>query len=61
MGQLIGLEPGECVIERAGGRDEAVHLDELGRFLAEGVPAGPARLRCRSTTGRTVVTAWVSL
>jgi hypothetical protein len=61
IGQLVGVEPGECVIERAGGRAETVHLDELGRFLAEGVPAGPARLRCRSTTGRTVVTAWVSL
>jgi hypothetical protein len=49
------------VLERGSGRDEALHLDDLGRFLAEGVPAGPARLRCRSTTGRIVVTAWVSL
>jgi hypothetical protein len=61
MGQVVGVAPGECVLERGTGPDETLHLDELGRFLAEGVPAGPARLRCRSTTGRIVVTAWVSL
>ena len=61
IGQVIGVVPGECVLERGTGRDQTVDLDELGRFLAEGVPAGPARLRCRSSTGRTVVTAWVSL
>jgi hypothetical protein len=36
-----------------------VAVDELGRFVADGVPPGPIRLRYRSEIGQLVRTAWL--
>ncbi|OHV39330.1 MULTISPECIES: hypothetical protein [Pseudofrankia] len=60
VGQVVGTAESTCVIEDAGGaRDVAV--DTLGRFFVEGLRRGPIRLRCRSTNGATVTTAWTTV
>jgi hypothetical protein len=51
--------PAECALEFPDGRRQRVEVDELGRFLVGGVPAGPVRLR--SAGAAEVVTSWVSL
>jgi hypothetical protein len=59
LGQVVADGVVAVVLERAGdstGTDLAV--DELGRFRATGVGAGPVRLRCR-LEGHEVVTDWV--
>jgi hypothetical protein len=60
MGQVIGGSPEECVLEHSGGRDPFTP-DALGRFVVSGVRRGPARIRCTSSTGARVTTAWVTI
>jgi hypothetical protein len=60
MGQLTGADETGCTLERAGSA-EPVRVDPLGRFLAGPLDRGPIRLRCRSTTGEPVLTAWVAV
>lgn len=61
VGQLTGADPGDCVLERGDGSTVPVRLDELGRFMLAGVPAGPVRLHCRSPHGHRVRTVWIGL
>jgi hypothetical protein len=50
----------DCAVERGDGGAVEVAVDELGRFVADGVPAGPIRLRYRAAeTGHLVRTAWL--
>lgn len=60
MGQLTGAADTGCTLERVGSA-EVVRVDTLGRFLAGPVDRGPIRLRCRSTAGEPVLTAWVAV
>jgi hypothetical protein len=60
IGQLTGGAVDGCTLEHTGGR-EALSLDSLGRFTVTGAHPGPFRVRCRSTTGVWVTTAWVTL
>ncbi len=60
VGQLIGAAEAGCTIEDADGRRD-VELDGLGRFIVEGLRSGPIRLRCRSTDGGAVTTAWTTV
>jgi hypothetical protein len=60
IGQLTGAAPEGCVLEYANGRSHQLELDALGRFLARAEP-GPLRVRCRSTDGTRVTTAWVTV
>ncbi len=46
---------------RVGVDPVTVSLDEAGRFLVDGLPAGPTRLSCPGAGGRPVVTAWAVL
>jgi hypothetical protein len=48
----------ECAVERGDGTAVDVDVDELGRFVADGIPAAPLRLRYRSATGL-IRTAWL--
>ena len=59
LGQVVADGVVAVVLERAGdgGRIE-LPVDDLGRFRATGVTAGPIRLRCR-LAGHEVVTDWV--
>jgi hypothetical protein len=59
VGQVIGAADRGCVLEQADGHVHEVELDSLGGFLIMGVTSGPARLRCRSTSGVHVSTPWV--
>lgn len=60
--RLIGQFTGpvtECGVERGDGGAVEVEVDELGRFVVDGVPTGPFRLRYRSAVGQLVRTAWL--
>jgi hypothetical protein len=58
IGQFTGAVT-ECAVERGDGDAVEVAVDELGRFVADGVPPGPIRLRYRSEIGQLVRTAWL--
>jgi hypothetical protein len=60
IGQLTGAPVAGCVLEYAGGR-QPLSPDELGRFVATGIRPGPLRVRCRSATGGSVTTSWVTV
>ncbi|WP_405071511.1 hypothetical protein OG558_19385 [Kribbella sp. NBC_01510] len=61
IGQLVGASPVACDVECGDGRRETVQLDELGRFILDRRQGGPVRIRCRSVSGRSVITSWVNL
>jgi len=58
IGQFTGAVT-ECAVERGDGGAVEVAVDELGRFVVDGVPPGPIRLRYRSEIGQLVRTAWL--
>ncbi len=63
VGQLTPARQASVEI-RVGASVIAVDADELGRFRAETVPAGPMSLRCGAASaepGTAVVTDWVSI
>jgi hypothetical protein len=60
LGLLSGASTDDCYLE-AGGDRCWVDVDDLGRFIVEDVAHGPIRLRCRSTDGVRVTTAWVTV
>lgn len=63
VGQLIPARQASVEI-RVGASVVTVDVDELGRFRAEAVPAGPMSLRCSAAPaepGTAVVTDWVSI
>jgi hypothetical protein len=63
VGQLVPPRPATVEI-RVGGTSIAVDADELGRFRAGPVSAGPMSLRCSvgpAEPGTAVVTDWVSI
>ncbi len=62
IGQLIPARPAAIEI-RHGGHVAALDADELGRFSAGPLHAGPISLRCSTegAAGRHVVTDWVSI
>jgi hypothetical protein len=58
IGQFTGAVA-ECGVERGDGGSVEIDVDELGRFVADDVPAGPIRLRYRPEAGPVVRTAWL--
>ncbi|HZG93541.1 MAG TPA: hypothetical protein VEZ46_02410 [Mycobacteriales bacterium] len=60
IGQLVPPQPGEVEVRHVGG-STTVPADAVGRFVANGVPAGPVSLRCRTTDATAVVTDWIVL
>ena len=64
VGQLIPAQRAGHLEIRHGTRADRIAADDLGRFRAESVPAGPVSLYCRlgpGGPGAAVVTDWVSL
>lgn len=59
VGQRVPPQPATVTI-RCNGPDRVVDADELGRFSAAGVPAGPVSLLCRGG-GPTHATSWVGI
>jgi hypothetical protein len=63
IGQLVPPQPAAVEIRQGGGA-LTVEADELGRFNAGPLRAGPVRLRCSTDTQggrRAVVTDWVTI
>jgi hypothetical protein len=60
VGQLVPPQPAAIEIRHPGGTIP-VEADDLGRFSADGVPAGPVSLVCRRPAGGAVATAWLVL
>ena len=63
IGQLVPAVSGQVEI-RHGHGSEVIEVDDLGRFVVEGVPKGPVSFRCcGSDGGKPVVTItdWVVL
>lgn len=60
LGQLVPPRPAEVQVRHSGGLIR-VDADEVGRFSAAGVAAGPVSLRCRvpGRDGPPVETPWV--
>lgn len=55
IGQLVPAQPARVELRHAGRREEA-DADQLGRFLFEGVAAGPIKLTVVTAGGATVQT-----
>lgn len=60
LGQVLLPRAGSIEVRRPGGR-QSTAVDELGRFRAEDVPAGPMQLACRFADGTALVTDWVTI
>ena len=58
IGQLVPPQTGLIEVRHSGG-SVTVEADQLGRFTAENLSAGPISLRCRTASGATVTTDWV--
>jgi hypothetical protein len=61
IGQLVGAAADECYLEFADGERHRLEVDDLGRFIVEGLRHGPVRVRCCTTDGALVTTAWVTI
>lgn len=60
-GQLVPIGPAGVTVSWATGSVQ-VAADEMGRFVAQGVPPGSVRIEvARPGRGRAVVTSWVSI
>lgn len=59
VGQLLPPQPSTVTI-RCNGPDRVVAADELGRFRAAGLPAGPVSLLCRAGDAP-LATSWITI
>jgi hypothetical protein len=62
LGQLIGPQPERMQVQvRHAGGSLTVPVDEVGRFTADAVSAGPVSLLCQAPGAEPVATSWVTL
>jgi hypothetical protein len=64
IGQLVPPQRALVTVRHHRGSTVAVEADELGRFRAEDLPAGPTSLRCHlagTEESASVVTDWITL
>ena len=60
VGQLVPAHPGTVEL-RHGGGVLTLAVDDLGRFAASYLPAGPLSLRCTADAASPVETEWVAV
>ena len=60
LGQIIPPRGGTIEVHTKAGVT-SFPVDEIGCFYVEPIPAGPFRLRCRTTDGADVLTGWITL
>jgi hypothetical protein len=60
VGQLTPVSAGSISACAEAHEVGSAPIDELGVFVLDPVPAVPIRLLCRTNSGRTVLTGWVS-
>lgn len=60
VGQIVPPVSARILV-RFPGADLPIHADELGRFQASDLRAGPISLRCELSDGRAIETGWVRI
>lgn len=60
VGQVVPAHPGTVEL-RHGGGSLTLAVDDLGRFAAQHLPAGPLSLRCTAGAASPVETEWVAV
>jgi hypothetical protein len=60
-GQVVPEQAGEIELRPASGAPATIAVDEVGWFVIRPAPSGAFRLRCRTATGATVLTDWITL
>ena len=60
LGQIIPPRSGTIEVHTKTGVTSSP-VDEIGCFSLAPIPAGPFRLRCRTTDGADVLTGWITL
>ena len=61
LGQIIPPREGTVETQTRAGASTTTPVDEIGCFSVVPIPAGPFRLRCRTTDGIDVLTGWITL
>ena len=61
LGQIVPQREGTLETQTRTGISMTTAVDELGCFAIDPIPAGPFRLRCRTTAGTDVMTGWITL
>ncbi|HEY0530228.1 MAG TPA: hypothetical protein VGD29_01360 [Actinoplanes sp.] len=60
IGQFTGLNGADHLLETVSGW-RPLAVDDLGRFVVEGLRHGRIRLRCQSADGTPITTTWISI
>jgi hypothetical protein len=60
IGQVVPPEPGEVRVILAAGTETGAAIDEIGCFVIRPVPQGAFRLRCRTGSGTSILTGWLT-
>ena len=61
LGQIIPPREGTIETQTRAGASTTTPVDEIGCFSVVPIPAGPFRMRCRTTDGIDVLTGWIAL
>jgi hypothetical protein len=61
LGQIVPPQPGTVEVQTGAGATASTPVDEIGCFAVDPIPAGPFRLRYRTTDGADVLTGWITL
>lgn len=61
LGQLVPIGEGTIDVQTRAGDVATVSVDEVGCFPISPIPPSPFRLRCRTASGSSVVTGWITL
>src|ERR1700761_3496805 len=61
LGQLVPTGEGTIDVQTRAGDVATVSVDEVGCFPISPIPPSPFRLRCRTASGPSVVTGWITL
>jgi hypothetical protein len=60
-GQVVPAQPGRVELHVQGGAPTVVTVDEQGWFTIEPVPRAEFRLLCRTATGASALTPWLTV
>ncbi|HEX5496683.1 MAG TPA: hypothetical protein VFX70_19150 [Mycobacteriales bacterium] len=61
LGQLVPPQSGEVELHVARGLVSTTPIDDVGYFLIRPIPAAPFRLHCRTDSGPSALTNWITL
>ena len=61
LGQLVPTGEGTIDVQTRAGVIATIPVDEVGCFPISPIPPSPFRLRCRTVSGDSVVTGWITL